>query len=1277
MSDGNSGSWNWGGLISRWLSGSQEHVLETSADENSTFNKEVSSAEGCLRIVPVNKTIELHSTLCEGCMLVLGVSLAGPLSKFVKRGGDNEVVITVPVSEADGAKHSIKITYYGSKKRGKNVVKLVRAGQGTNANGECFFELVYNDERDDFRYVIELDASIEVVEFKEVIDKRPLFQSVPPVAQMAAFLRAVTNRKRTVFDIIDSMKDYASPSTGKITVALREAVEEQGVSLSYEVPLRIKKLLSKQVNLISEHVILALALYIDMETGVLTRTIIAERKSIEASVASLYSVAKHFGATIGAEEWKFLFGDTELTLAEVQQSLLNSAYSRIVSQFGQQSSNRTPAMILRQIAKESRSMRALSFSQTLQERLGGNDIAISDQQLALLATLSVARRHYNPNLVAALCLFVDAEVGCIGEQDLQNAAIEVNGIETSTYAMLAVAGAFDVSLRGLNFGNLSQDELHVTLPGLVRLTEVGFLGGFRKSGESKQSWHWVRTNQAAAKALQRNRGIEFTNNVLCVLPVIEQLSEIDLVHLMESGRDFLAAFQSDYDKTLVWRRLSDIPEKSFRTPIQGKVRQSYSFIEGFSAYHFSRTVIGRIAEVSREELLGTSNVIMVYHDNRDNRHYKYWDVISSDADLEPPPNTGWVWKGMIVDNIDTSGLPSVIHEMSQNALLGRGVQSSHESRLLNWIYEALRKTILRKVDYASVADYPNAKSLFGDRLVQLRGGVSNWIDEYTYNLILDWFEESAGVDVLLPKWIFDCLNDDDQVEMVSLAMLYSIVAGDMIDLYLGSSYKQVDLASLRVLLNERISGLLEAESTSSRVLGLRLLAFSEFVPDANARLMVEYSLSRALDDVNSDAVFAACEGLVRLCFSHIIPLPLLTSLRRCESADEEEEEEEEEILPEDGVIDRHALRDALMDIEDWVADLKAKKSAEYKSMPFVGVDGSIDSTILQEFAHYLAGLRQASYDETGNIPRCYYALVPERQLSAICTVIVEAWKQMAASNGVSLCKMLEELTPAELFLDQRFYVQGNEKQLFDEFGVRPYLGGKANPLTVYHLKPDEIIAPYRKVSLAVSSSGKEESRFFAELARCFFSDSSSHMVVLRLHTADGVEFRNLETFLPVFETSRIVDLRTAEVFDPVRAGYIPVFRSITFSDEQIGHTTEARTDFQALMGLLGGKRIAVKADAAKNSASDAKDDASSDAEEDSSCEQALPEEPELDDWLGDEEGGMQAAQEGIDLEPFSQLAAQLRKSFGLPMELERQLINMLLIVERHSPISLVSKKEEG
>ena len=1148
---------------------------------------------------------------------------------------------------------------------------MISAHHSRNSETTSLYEFSYNNERGELRYTVEVDDKLEVIGFQEVVDKRPLFPTVPPVAQMAAFLRAVTRRKRTVMTVLENLKDFAEFPTRKKINALQERVDLQGLPVSMEVALRIKELLSRQVSIISEYVVMAFALFMDMEVGELSLEDIESTEQVEASLTSLYSVATYFGAKIGAEEWNYLFGSTAKTVEEVQDTLKGDIYHQVTAKFGTQIGNRTPAYVLQQIAKESHSMRALSFANALKDRLGDNDLAISDQQLALLATLSVAKRHYNPNVVAALCLFVDAEVGYITEEDLEADNIEINGIDTSTYAMLAVAGAFDVDLRGFSLSELSEDALSQVLPALISTTGVGFLGGFRKGEDSKQSWHWVRTKQAAAKALQPTKGLEFTKTILCALPVIEQLSEIDLVHLVESGRHFIAAFQSDYDKTIVWRRLQDIPEESFRTPSQeNSARQNYSYIEGFSAFHFSRTVIGAIQKTNAAELMGSQQVIMVFHDNRDNRHYKYLESISSEADLLPPPNTGWVWKEEVVANIDTDGMPSQMSELNLDAMLGRSAQYTREYRLLNWMFESLRKSVLRPVAYTQLTDkialWRQIKECIDNP--SLRDKVRSFVDDYTVNIMLNALEsDNSPLDIKMPSLLLSDSYNKEQVETVTLFLLFSLAGSPTLDQLLNGYYKQFNSAGFRVCLNERLQALLNSDQVAAKRLALRLVSCQEFADDANARLSVNYNLSNALQDGNPEVEYTACESRLRLSFAHAMPLPPCAVFTKRHLEDDYEEEEEEEIpsVAVDG-LDPNLLLDVSQEISDWLSDMKNTAPARYREHKLMGEDGNIDDSRLQLLVKYVTSLRQASRPDQQEPERSYYALLDAAHLQRIGQAMVASWQAMIKQSGCTLSELQSQSTVAELHLDQRFYAQRHKDEFMIKFDAYPFLGSSEEPLTVYHLKPNEAISPFRVVSQTLSDDGQDESPLFTELVHKLFSTGQDSLAVLRLHSAEGREFSELETYLSKFETTRNVDLYNAEWFDPERLCFIPVFKRLDLSAELASLAPEQFADFRNLMAIMGGRRIVAK----KNH------DSQSDTEEENAPEETVVE-PDFDNLLIEEGEDIMRSGPSVDMQPYQELASELRQAFSMTETLERQIVNMLLLLERRAGVELKRTTIDG
>ncbi len=1231
-----------------------------------------------MRLVPNDQSgLDFYSTLSSVRLFSIKAALAGPLSKFVKRGSERSVTVSVPLNMPNGTKQTIKSVYYGPfNSLDLDVVKLVSATQGQVPPNSRSYDFLFHHDNEDYRYLIEIDNSIDVSGFKEVIDKRPVFQTVPPVAQMAAFLRAITRRKRTAINVLDNLRTVASPASLASIEAIHQA-EINGAEISHEVSERAKKLLQKQGKVITEQVLVAFSLFIDMELGTLASERLLKMRSIAPSQSAIYMVINYFGGTLDENDWRGLFDEEPRPLEEVRAETSVPPYSAAIEKFSTQV-NRTPVQILQQISRESNSMRVVAFAEALQRKVGGGNIAINDQQLALLASLSAAGRRYNANTVMALCLFVDVEVNYVKESDIKNKDLAVEGFDTSTYAMLAVAGAFDVNLRGFSIVDLADEEIVTALPSIVRLTEIGFLGGFRKKNESRLVWHWVRTQQAAIRALRPNSNIEFARTILGAFPVIEQLSEIDLANMAESGRDFVAAFQSDFDKTLVWRRLKDIPEDRFRSPLDASgVRRNFSYIEGFSAYYFSRIVIGKLIDTTADKLMGTSGVIMVFHDNRDNRHYKYVEHINDASDMEPPRNTGWVWKGKIVLDIDLSGMPGIIRELNQDTLLGRYEQSPREGRLLGCMYEALKIVTTGQNDYRALSSRPEFQKRLRERILSphMRDLVNGLIDEYTFNVLQNLFEKESELVISPANAMLEDVDDDYRLDTICMCILCTVCTSGEADSLLEGFYKQIDEASFRAKLYERLSELLASEVTSDRVLALRLMASEEIASDAYTRFSVIEALRQATDDEDPSVVYVASLGLVRISLSYAVPLLHFcgVAVREIEN---DEEEVEEQVPQEETDLDYLIVKSVARDMEDWSGDIKQENPKRYASLPFIDGNGEVDKEKLQPFINYLAALEQASLNEDGELRRRYYAIVPKGNVKAISGLVLESWVLLAEKKKMSIREMIASSTEAELFLDHRIYAAELDNVLFHKYGMHPFLGGKETPLRVFHYKIDERITPYREVNAAVASNGRQESPFFLELFKLFFAQEGPGFTILRLTTAEGQNLSDLEADLPEFKPLKKIDLYTTDVFDREHLRFMPTMRALQFSEDQIGHTADSVADFQALMGLLGGKKLRREEVAAILGETLEDDNVVDESEEEQQASEESHEEPVIPaspDWsLDEDEESMMRdnASSAEDMEEINNLASTMRVSFALPTETERQIVNMLLLAKRHSQIEL-------
>ena len=121
-----------------------------------------------------------------------------------------------------------------------------------------------------------------------------------------------------------------------------------------------------------------------------------------------------------------------------------------------------------------------------------------------------------PSTLTALCLFVDVEVGHVTEERIEEVAVA--SVDSSIYSMVAVAGAFDVGLRGFILEGLSRDPERY-LSAFLKLAEYRVLERAGALGEGRW-WRWLR-NLEDLHSVEADQ-LEFTREVLGSFPVLDQ-----------------------------------------------------------------------------------------------------------------------------------------------------------------------------------------------------------------------------------------------------------------------------------------------------------------------------------------------------------------------------------------------------------------------------------------------------------------------------------------------------------------------------------------------------------------------------------------------------------------------------------------------------------------------------------------------------------------------------------------------------------------------------------
>ncbi|HXE71069.1 MAG TPA: hypothetical protein VNO81_00285, partial [Candidatus Nitrosotenuis sp.] len=237
------------------------------------------SREGHLRLVSEAGRLDFYSTLASERLFSVRGHLAGSLGTFVEGDGGKgrRVVLSAPLELPGLGRRSLKITFQGPPggEPGEGL-QLTRAGEGRLPPRSRLLEFLFTQGEQEYRYVVEIDADVPVEGFREVADTRPLFRSIPPVAQMTAFLRAITQQRRNALRILaDLASSSGSPAT-RATVALMERLFRGHYEFGGPVLEGVRRLLLSQDISVSPAVLAATCLFFDLERGALTPALLEE-----------------------------------------------------------------------------------------------------------------------------------------------------------------------------------------------------------------------------------------------------------------------------------------------------------------------------------------------------------------------------------------------------------------------------------------------------------------------------------------------------------------------------------------------------------------------------------------------------------------------------------------------------------------------------------------------------------------------------------------------------------------------------------------------------------------------------------------------------------------------------------------------------------------------------------------------------------------------------------------------------------------------------------------
>lgn len=326
---------------------------------------------------------------------------------------------------------------------------------------------------------------------------------------MTAFLRATARERRSTLEVLRNIAEAAGCQ--RALAAAQELLAGPAPVLRSALADRLLSLFQAGGRGINQATLLACCLLVDLERGHLSAADLA-RGEVEISPAAAMAVAEVLGCPLDEPRWQAVMGPGYAHLRrEVETADMMALLKRVWTGH----IRRTTLDILGDLGREAGSARVTGFVERLRPLLPSGQVRPNDEQLSLLPLLGAAGWRINPAVLVAFCLFVDIEVGNLGDDDIPRLARSPEKVDTSLYAMMAAAGAFGLELDCFEQRTVVAEDSPEALPALVERCQGGLLACFRKPGEAGRWWEWLQTPEEARR--RRDWGLEFTGILMARL----------------------------------------------------------------------------------------------------------------------------------------------------------------------------------------------------------------------------------------------------------------------------------------------------------------------------------------------------------------------------------------------------------------------------------------------------------------------------------------------------------------------------------------------------------------------------------------------------------------------------------------------------------------------------------------------------------------------------------------------------------------------------------------
>lgn len=535
-------------------------------------------------------------------------SIQGTLEAALTRvEGERDTVLRLPLRDSTGTRQWIRLKVLNTASSGSPpVLRRIRAVAIPDG-----LEFHFRSDRapDSVEVILEftLPPGLSVSDFRPFEDLQPVFRELPGVAEMASYLRACMHQRRNQLQILNDLAESLHSARVRDAVGLmrqrRMAVIFQAAPLSG----LSEKLATRRVEM-SGTILGAACLAAELEAGTLgldqMAILLEEAIPYEPQPGVLDRFEEILVRTaLGVHDESEETSPLERALTAASRALTQDSALRVLTDLAAQSKAGAAAGVVRILRRDLRDSSALS----------------DRSQLALRRLLAARGRSLSRGTMAALCLFVEAELGLLTGEQVEDLIRSKDRPPTTAYTLAAVGGACDFELRGFR---VPAEQI----PSLVALAEGQAL--------IQVGQDFLTPDEAPA--------LQAPTCVLVHLPVLENLHTRDLEVLAQTGLPVHACYRATQDRQVLWTACPG-PETSFAS-----------------------RALGRVLPAAPEELEGRESVLTTWADLRGRISFRFHARFSAEDLLGSPEELRWT--GEIVELPAADSLPPVLTEMGRHEL---------------------------------------------------------------------------------------------------------------------------------------------------------------------------------------------------------------------------------------------------------------------------------------------------------------------------------------------------------------------------------------------------------------------------------------------------------------------------------------------------------------------------------------------------------------------------------------------------------------------------------